>query len=63
MRLTTVSEEVLGLRGAARNIRTSKVICATDDIVVRSAYIVIGKEAVYETCVERMYGSNPFELR
>ena len=60
MRLTTVSEEVLGLRGTARSTRASKVICAPDDIVVRSAYIIIGKVAVYETCVEHKCGSNPF---
>ena len=52
MRLTTMSEEVLGLRSTARTTRTSKVICAPDDTVVRSAYIVAGKVAVYETCVE-----------
>jgi hypothetical protein len=60
MRLTTVSEKVLGLRGTARNTRVSKVICAPDDTVVRGAYIVTGKVAVYETCVEHKCGSNPF---
>jgi hypothetical protein len=60
MRLTTVSEEVLGLRGTARNTRTSKVICAPDDTVVRSAYIITGEVRVYEICVEHKCGSNPF---
>ncbi len=50
VRLTTVSEEVLGLRSTARNMRASKMICASDDIVLRSAYIIIGKVAIYETC-------------
>jgi hypothetical protein len=58
MRPTAVSEEVLSLRGAARNIRVSKVICAPDDTVVRSAYIIIGKVCVYEICVEHKCGSN-----
>jgi hypothetical protein len=61
MRLTTVSEEVLGLRGATRNTRVSKVICAPDDTVVRGAYIISGKVLVYEICVEHnKCGSNPF---
>ena len=60
MRLTTVSEEVLSLRGTARNIRVSKVICAPDDTVVRGAYIIIGKVSVYEICVERKCGSDQF---
>lgn len=52
MCLTTVSEEVLGLCGTARNTRVSKVICAPDDTVVRSAGIITGKVPVYEICVE-----------
>jgi hypothetical protein len=61
MHLTTVSEEVLGLRGTARITRVSKVICAPDDIVVRGAFIISGKVLVYEICVEHnKCGSNPF---
>ena len=56
MRLATVSEEIRSLCGTARNIRMSKVICPPDDIVVRSAYIIIGKVGVYEICVEHNAG-------
>lgn len=36
----------------------SKVVCAQGDAVVRSAYIIIGKVGIYETCVEQKRGSN-----
>ena len=57
MRLTTVSEEVRGLRCTARNIRVSKVIGAPDEIVVSSANIIERKVGVYETCAEHKCGS------
>ena len=59
-RLTTMSEEIRGLRGTARRIRASKVICAPDDIIDLGAYIITRKVGVYETCVENECGSNPF---
>jgi hypothetical protein len=51
--LTTVSEEIVDLRVSGRNIRASNVICAPDDIVVLGAYRIMGKVAVYDTCVVR----------